>query len=175
VKSPTNFTEEYFLKYRETPVKLKPYSSKQEKIAKIYLKRIGDLLNNFDIKLMTRGSTAFKILGKGEVEVGVYPKDSDWLEVVKVLSKEFGEPETVEENYIRFNEIYKESEKEVEIILLKGREAEVDIKLHKYLIENPNLLEEYEEVKKKYCFSKREYQRQKNIFLNKVIGEIPDY
>jgi len=172
MKGLNKFPEEYFLKYKTKPVKLKPYNSKQEEFAQIYLNKIKEVLNGYDVRLKVRGSTSFKILGKGEVEVGVYPKEQEWGGVIEKLKRKFGEPENVEEDYVRFNDICEETE--VEIILLKGHEADVDIKLHDYMISHPALLKEYEEVKKKYCFSKREYQRQKHYFLSKVIEQIPE-
>lgn len=171
MKGLNKFPEEYFLKYKTKPVKLKPYNPKQEEIAQIYLNEIKEVLKGYDVRLKVRGSTSFKILGKGEVEVGIYPKDEEWIGVIEILKEKFGEPENIEEDYVRFNDKYEEIE--VEIILLKGHEANADIKLHDYMIANPRLLKEYEEVKKKYCFSKREYQRQKHYFLSRVIEKIP--
>ena len=171
MKGLNKFPEEYFLKYKTKPVTLKPYNLQQEQIAEIYIKKIGKVLKDYNIRLRIRGSTGFKIMGKGEVEVGVYPNDKEWNKVVDKLKSVFGEPENVETDYVRFNDIYKDTE--VEIILLKEHEADVDIKLHDYLIAHPELLKEYVDIKKKYCYSKREYQRQKHYFLSKVIESIP--
>lgn len=172
MKGLNKFPDEYFLKYKAKPVKLKPYNPKQGKIAQICLNKIKEVLEGCNFKLKARGSTLFKILGKGEVEVGVYPKDGDWNSVIEKFKAKFGEPENVENDYVRFNDVYGKTE--IEIILLKGREAYVDIKLHDYMVNHPDLLKEYEEVKKKYCFSKIEYQRQKHYFLSRVIEKIPE-
>lgn len=165
------FPDEYFLKYRQGPLKLHLYNPKQERVANYYIAKLRKLLGK-KVGLMIRGSTAFKILGKGEVEVGIYPKVSHWEGSIALLKRVFGNPENQEQNYLRFNDTYEG--KQVEIILLKGYEAEVDIKLHEYLIAHPKLLKEYEDIKIKYCFSKREYQRQKSEFLARVISEIPE-
>lgn len=167
------FDTNYFLKYKEKPVKLKPYDPQQEEVAQRYLEKIESLTHGVDIKLIVRGSTAFKILGKGDVEVGVYPLEKDWKKVACILKKTYGDPDNVEPNYMRFNQESSEGY-EVEIILLKGHEAKVDIKLTEYLKEHPELLRKYEEVKKKSAFSKREYQIQKNEFLTSVIHQIPE-
>lgn len=172
MKGLNKFPDEYFLKYSEKPVRLKPYDSKQQVIADYYLAKLKEIFKGQDVKLLVRGSTAFKIMGKGEVEVGVYPKAEDWQKTKILLTKAFGEPENIEEGYIRFND--KHDDVEVEIIVLIGHEADVDVKLHKYLINHPETLKEYEEVKKKNCFSKREYQRQKNKFLSEVIERISE-
>ncbi len=172
MKGLNKFSDQYFDKYRTTPVKLRPYSSKQKDVAEIYLNEISAILNNFNIKPTVRGSTLFEIYGKGEVEIGLYPKESDWNDVLMKLSFRFGKPEVVEKNYARFNDIYDKNEEEVEIILLKGYEAELDIRLHEFLVSRPDLLEQYVSIKKKYCYSKKEYQIQKNNFLNNVISMI---
>jgi len=167
------FDANYFLKYKEKPVKLKPYDPQQEEVALRYLDKIGSLMEGIDIKLLVRGSTAFRIFGKGDVEVGVYPLEKDWKKVAGILAKAYGDPDNVEPDYMRFNHESSEGY-EVEIILLKGHEAKVDVKLTEYLMDHPELLKEYEEVKRKSAFSKREYQIRKNDFLTSVIHKIPE-
>lgn len=171
MKGLNKFPDEYFLKYKEKPVRLKPYDPKQQIIADYYLSKLQNIFKGQEVKLMVRGSTAYKIMGKGEVEVGIYPQEKDWNKTKDLLTTTFGEPENVEENYMRFNDEHEGVE--VEIIVLMGHEADVDIKLHQYLISHPDLLVSYEQVKRKNCFSKREYQRQKNIFLSEIVEKIP--
>lgn len=57
---------------------------------------------------------------------------------------------------------------------MKGYEAKLDKEITKYLIENKKLLKEYGDIKKKYCYSKKQYQIQKNKFFQKVIRMIPE-
>ena len=167
------FNMDYFLKYKEKPVKLRPYNPQQEVVALRYLDEIRELTADFGPKLLIRGSTAFKILGKGDVEVGVYPQEKDWQKVADILTEAYGNPDNVEADYMRFNQESAE-QYEVEIILLKGHEAKVDLALTEYLISHPELLRRYEEIKKNSAHSKREYQIQKNNFLTDVIHQIPD-
>lgn len=162
--------EEYFLKFRETPVRLKPFSEKQTAIGNTYIKKVRKILKDVEVELAIRGSTAFKIMGKGEVEIGIYPKEENWGKVISLLSESFGPPENLETNYARFNGTHRN--KEVEIIVFKGYEAEVDKAQHKYLLSNLELLGEYIKIKKKYAFSKREYQRQKRKFLDRIVEQI---
>ncbi|MCX6783905.1 MAG: hypothetical protein NT141_02450 [candidate division WWE3 bacterium] len=166
------FTEDYFLKYSTKPVKIKPYDPQQTILGGFYISKISGYLKGIDAEVKLRGSSLFKIAGKGEVEVGVYLDEANWDLAIKEISKYFGKPENIESNYVKFNDVYEG--KENEIILLKGHEAEVDKKLHSYLVGHPKLLKEYAEVKKKYCFSKREYNIRKNDFLSSVISEIPE-
>lgn len=166
------FPEEYFLKYKTKPVKLKPFNPKQKRIANHYINKLRDLLKDFEVKLMIRGSTAFEILGKGDIEIGVYPEEKDWKQVISKLKDFFGEPENVEKDYVRFND--KKKEIEAEIIVLKGYEAKVDMRLTEYLTTHSALLKQYIQLKKKYTFSKREYQRQKSKFFAEVTRMIPE-
>jgi len=172
MKGLDKYPEEYFLKYKEKPVNIKPYNSSQTSVAMRYIKLLRHILKSTNATFMVRGSTLFKIQGKGDVEVGIYTRESEWETVLKKLEKRFSKPENLEENYARFNDV--QDGTEVEIIVLKGHEASVDIKLHKYLLKHKNLLAEYENIKKEYSFSKREYQRQKSRFLSKVILAIPE-
>lgn len=168
----TKFDDSYFLKYRTTPVHIRPFSSKQTRIARFLINQFKDQFKDFQIKYLIRGSTAFKIAGKGEIEVGVYPKTSDWQQVLDKLVKIYGSLENREEHYARVNSTIENLE--VEIILLKEHEAEVDIKLHRYLIDHSELLQRYERLKYDNCYSKRQYMIAKNKFLFDVITQIPD-
>lgn len=164
------FPDEYFLKYSTKPIKIRPYNPRQKETGERYISKIKELLKNYTVDVALRGSTLFQISGKGEVEVGIYPEPKDWYIIQEILGKEFGSPNNIEKNYAQFNSF--DDGIEVEIILLKEHSAEVDKKLHAFLLSHPDLLKKYEEVKKKYCFSKREYQIQKNKFLTNIIAQI---
>lgn len=166
------FDDGYFQKYRTTPVHIKPFSPKQTKIAEIIIDKLKEQLKDFDIKYLIRGSTAFKIAGKGEVEVGVYPQPNDWQKVLKKLTEFYGPMENQEESYARVNSQIEDTE--IEIIILKEHEADVDISLHRYLIDHPQLLQDYEDLKKDNCYSKRQYMIAKNKFLTEVVESVPD-
>ena len=58
--------------------------------------------------------------------------------------------------------------------VLKGHEAKLDLALALFLKEHPKLLKEYVDLKKGFCFSKREYQIEKNRFFTKVTKMIPE-
>ena len=164
------FNASYFEKYRTTPVHIRPFSSKQTRIAKKIIATLRKQLTEFKIFYLVRGSTAFKISGKGEVEVGVYPHPVDWQPVLDALARYYGPPENLEDHYARFNTSVED--REVEIIILKEHEAEIDINLHRYLLSHPKLLQDYEMIKQQFSFSKREYMKAKNKFLSHVIDLI---
>jgi hypothetical protein len=170
VKALNKFSSDFFLKYSTGPVKLKPFDPRQRELGNKYIAELETILPDIEIKM--RGSSIFEIAGKGETEIGIYPQEQDWDEAVSKLIRRFGRPEQQDPNYAQFVE--KISGTEIEIILLKGYEAEVDKKLHAFLSSRPDLLKKYAMIKRKYCFSKREYQRQKNIFFQEIIKLIPD-
>jgi len=171
MKGLPKFPKKYFEKFNTKPVKINSFDPRSKKIATDYLKKLEKLLKGLDFKILHRGSTAFGIAGKGDIEIGVYPTNRDWDKVLKRLESHFGEAGNLEENYARFNDQVDGCE--VEVILLRGYEAVVDQKMTQFLKNNPKLLDEYETLKKQFSFSKREYQIQKDKFLRKVIRMIP--
>jgi GrpB-like predicted nucleotidyltransferase (UPF0157 family) len=162
----------YFDKFDTDPVSIKPFDPRSRTIAAECLVKLRDLFTGLDTELSHRGSTAFGISGKGDVEIGVYPSEETWAEVLQRLEGVYGEAGNIEKNYVRFNDA--RGDYEIEIIVLRGYEAKVDKRLAEYLKEHPELLKDYEDVKKKYAYSKREYQRAKDRFLRSVVRMIPD-
>ena len=86
------------------------------------------------------------------------------------LESRYGQAGNVEENYVRFNSML--AGYDVEIIVLMGYRAEVDQKLTGYLLQHPELLKEYEQLKSRYAFSRREYQIQKDRFFRRVVADL---
>ena len=164
--------DSYFEKFSDKPVYIKPYDPKSKQIAVEYIALLKNLLKEFDVKILHRGSTAFGIAGKGDVEIGIFPSKEDWKLVVSKLRERFGELGNIEDEYARFND--EKGGFEIEIILQKGETAKIDIALTNYLHGSPELLKTYEEIKKKYSYSKREYQIQKDKFLRSVINSMPE-
>jgi GrpB-like predicted nucleotidyltransferase (UPF0157 family) len=163
---------DYFDKFDTAPVSITPFDPRSTEIAAEYLVKLRDLFGGLDVELAHRGSTAFGIAGKGDVEVGVYPSDEAWGEVLERLEDFCGQAGNVEENYVRFNDAV--DEYEIEIIVLRGYEARVDKRLTEYLMGHTELLGEYEKIKRRYAYSRREYQRAKDRFLRAVVEMIPD-
>jgi len=166
------FEKEYFQKFSTKPVTIKPYDPKSKVVAEKYIKKLTKLLESFNVEIIHRGSTAFKISGKGDVELGVYPTEGTWFQVLENLVNYYKGVGCLENNYARFNDELDGFE--IEVIMMKGHEATVDKKLTKYLLANPEILKKYEKIKGKYSFSKREYQIQKDKFLRGVVSQIPD-
>lgn len=172
MKGLPKFSKEYFERFSTNPVLIKPFDPRSLEVAAKYKKRLDILLKPFRLIACHRGSTYFGIAGKGEIEFGVYPKKEDWYKVLVAIINYYKAIGNLENEYARFND---NSEGfEVEIILMTGHIAVVDKKLNEYLKSNPVLLKEYEEVKRKWPFSKREYMVQKDKFLRTVVSQIPD-
>lgn len=168
---PRPLPESYFDKYKDKKVKIKPFDPRTGLVAKKYIETLRGILGSLGDDVVHKGSTAMGIAGKGEIEIGVYPKVGDWDKVVRLLSDHYGKIENQEEDYARFNDVYDGIE--IEIILMKGLSAEVDKKLTEYLVSNQQILKEYENLKYEYCYSKREYMIQKDKFFRKIINMIP--
>lgn len=165
-------SDSYFDKFKDKKVKIKPFDPRTKLVAKKYIETLRKILDDLDVEIVHKGSTAMGIAGKGEIEVGIYPKVGDWEKVVQLLTDHYGKIGNQEEDYVRFNDIYDGIE--IEVILMRGRDAEIDKKLFEYLISNPQILKEYEDLKYEYCYSKRKYMKQKDKFFRKVIETIPD-
>lgn len=166
----SSLSDSYFDKYKDKKVKIKPFDPRTKLVAKKYIEKLREILGNLGVEIVHKGSTAMGIAGKGEIEVGIYPKVGDWEEVVQRLTNHYEKIGNQEEDYVRFNDIYDGIE--IEIILMKGVSAEIDKKLFEYLISNPQILKEYEEIKYKYCYSKKDYMIQKDKFFRKIINMI---
>jgi len=168
----TQIPNTYFDKYKNKKVTIKPFDPGIRSIAQQYIDKLSQTLSHFNPEIVHRGSTAMGIAGKGEIELGVYPKETDWQQIIQLLIKHFGEVNNLEKNYARFNDIFRHIE--IEIILMKGYEAILDKKLTLYLLSHPQLLKEYEKLKYKYCHSKKDYMIQKDKFFRRVIEMIPE-
>lgn len=168
----TELPDSYFERFANRPVKIIPYDPKAKVVTSKYILKLRDLLSNFKVEILHRGSTAFGIAGKGEIELGVFPVKKDWGGVIDKLKSHFGKVDNEEENYARFNDDYEGFE--IEVILMRGKDAEIDKRLTEYLKTHPKLLKEYESIKYKYAFSKKEYMIQKDKFFRRVVAEIPE-
>ena len=171
MKSLNKFTKEFFDRYEEKPVKLNPYSDEMKYLADKYLQELKILLNSQEVELEIIGSVAYQI-SASDVEIAVYATEKKWVEILDILKNKYGNPVNLDNEFARFKirgEIYKFS-----IHVYCGYEGEVSKKMTKFMISNPSLIEDYKNLKEKYCFSQKEYQYQKNAFLEKVIKQIPE-
>ncbi len=171
MKNLDEHSSDYFDKFSTAPVAIKPFDPIAKLIAASYIEKLQTLLGD-SVEIRHRGSTAFEITGKGDIEFGVYPSSKDWERVLEKLECSCGQAQNIEENYVRFNDTV--NEYEIEVIVLRGYPARVDMRLTEYLLSHRELLEEYERLKKQYAFSKRVYQQEKDRFFQSIISLIPD-
>lgn len=168
----TKFTKEYFEQFRTTPLKLSPFDPNAKKIANRYIEEIQNLLFETKCTVRLRGSTAFEILGKGDIDIAVYSSEKEYSLIKKIITREFVKPVAEGIDFTAYE--FAEDAYKIEISLMKGIEARVDEKLTDFMLNNRHYIKEYEKLKKKYCFSKREYLIQRNMFFSKVVKLIPD-
>lgn len=171
MKSLNKFTKEFFDRYEEKPVKLIPYLDDMKSLADKYLQELETLLSGQEAELEIIGSVAYKIPAS-DVEIAVYTTEKNWKEILNILKNKYGNPVNLDNEFARFkirSEIYKFS-----IHVYCGYEGEVSKKMTKFMILNPGLIEDYKNLKEKYCFSQKEYQYQKNAFLENVTKQIPN-
>lgn len=173
MKPLTKFSDEYFDKYSDTPVKVKPFDPKKKELGLRLLAELKCLLASFPAtEEYLTGSTALEIAGKGDLEFGIFPSEKDWDGVRAVLTDRFGPEANIEEEFIRV--IWKYEKEEIDVSMLRGHEGAVILATTQYLLEHPELRQEYEQIKYQYAYSKKEYQREKNRFFQKVAEIIPE-
>lgn len=165
-----NKSPEFFEKYKEKPKKLFVYGPKIQALSDKYLEKVKKLVGEFG-KVEPIGSVVYKIPA-GDVEVAVYPKEGKFAEVVKILEREFGKPETERDDFVKFE--IEVGEIEVSINVYQGYEALFCRNFTKYMLDHPKLIEEYQKIKQEFSYSKREYQKQKYKFYDRILPEIPD-
>lgn len=167
------FPDDYWQKFSEEPVTILPFDPRSPSVAKKYLLKLNSILNNFPtITLYHRGSTSLGIAGKTEIEVGVLPGEDNWYQVIVYLSQQYKGLGNLDDEYCRFNDHFEGFQ--IEIILLRGYSAKLDLALHEYMSNNQQVLKEYEQLKHNSCHSKRVYYQNKDQFFRKVIERIPD-
>jgi hypothetical protein len=162
--------KEYFDKFKDKKVNITSWDPKSKNVALRYVSKLKHILKDVNAEIIHKGSTAYQIAGKGEIEIGVYPNEADWEETMKLLEENIGEVNNLENNYARFNDNYEGFE--IEVILMKGYDAVVDKKLTEFLMNSKQLLEEYKKLKYKYSYSKKDYMIAKDKFFRKVISKI---
>lgn len=162
----------YYERFSTKPVAVMPFDERAPAVAAAYGEGLARILRDADVTILHRGSTALGIAGKGDIEFGVYPAAEDWDRVIARLQAIYGPPGSLETDFARFN--HESDGFQIEIILLRDDAARLDRALHSYLRNHPALLLEYEAVKRRSSYSRREYQRQKDAFLRMVVAMIPD-
>lgn len=172
MKPITEFTKEQFAKLAHTPVHIKPFDPRNRLIAREYMKQLDVLLLPWNVQAKIIGSTAYGIAGKGSIEIGIFLNSGNWESIIGKLEENFGKMEEVESDFAEFHDEFQDYT--VKVMLFKGHVAKVNRKLHDFFLNHPDALKRYEELKKKFSYSRRDYQEQKQEFINDIIEELPE-
>lgn len=159
---------EYYLRYDETPVKQLPHDPLTKKIAGQTILSLKKLIGQ-NTEVLHMGSSALEIAGKNDIEIYIYSKD--WEGDKKILARKYGWPGYSEDEFIRFNDTV--GNFELEIIMVRGYVGDLIKSVHKYFLGHPEARRSYEKIKQKYSHSKREYQRHKDKFFEKIVENLP--
>lgn len=172
MKNTRKKSPEYFKRFDENPVELKPHDPSLNSIALELVDRLYILLKNLPVEIIHIGSTAYKIAGKGEIEIGIFTDDTNWDKVKTRLTPLYGRPKFEVEERVRYNTQFKW--KAIEILLMRGDTAKLNKAVHTELIGNTSKLAEYEEIKESSKHSNREYLIAKNKFFEDIIASLPE-
>lgn len=158
--------------YKTNPVPHEPWNPYTKTIASKMMAELRNRLEGLEFEIIHMGSTALELAGKNEVEMYIYPAPQAWDEALRILTSAYGEPGYTSPEFIRFNSDLEGFE--IEIMQMRGYVGKLNKAVYRYLSEHPDLCAEYVEVKRKYCFSKWEYQRHKDQFFKKLVRQIPE-
>lgn len=167
---PISLDESIFEKMSTKPVVLKPFDPRTKAAALALMVILDEQVATWGIRSVLHGSTALELEGKGEIEVSLYLDDETWEPVKSHLFALYGQPYSQEENFVNINTEYRSID--VEIILLRGHDAEVNRALMDYLHSHPDACAEYVRIKRQYAFSRQEYYRQKHRFFCGIIEQL---
>jgi GrpB-like predicted nucleotidyltransferase (UPF0157 family) len=167
---PIPLDDTYFAKFSTKPVDLKPFDPRTKEAALALMAILNAQVAAWGIRSVLHGSTALELEGKGEIEVVLYLNDENWVPVKAHLIEMYGPPHSEEENFVNINTVYNGID--VEIILVRGHDAEVNRAIMDYLHTHLDACADYVALKRRYASSRREYYRQKHLFFCQIIEQL---
>lgn len=166
------FSKDYYTKLPHAPVLIKPFNPQMKLIGKEYIKNIEQILSPWHVKAKIIGSTAYEIAGQGGIEVGIYLTNSNWNEVLNRLEHMDIQKDVLEHEFAQYIDNYQGYK--IDLLLMKGHTARVNKHIYDFFIKHPDIAQKYEAIKKKFSYSKQEYQKQKTEFINDIVEELPE-
>lgn len=163
-------SKKYFEQFRTSPLKLLPYDANALTVADKHIQILKGVLIDTKTEIVHRGSTSLGISGKGDIDVAIYATPAEWLKARNILISHFGNPDAFGDEFAAFN--LSDGNYKIEISLMKGRQRIVSKALTNFLLQHPQIVKDYEELKQKYCYSKREYLIQRDKFFREIIKKI---
>lgn len=148
---------------------IRPFNPKGLDIAGQIIKDIKSVEPDLEVVLM--GSLALKIWGQEDIDINVFCIKSRQVNHLDNFKNLFGQPSRQGKNYIGWD--FQRDGFSVDIRLTDptSKNTIAQIEVFNLLKNNPNLLKEYEKIKKEARHSTyKEYQTRKFEFFNKVLA-----
>ena len=160
----------WFMKFSPTkPVKIVPYNPKILVIVNEFTKLLRKTIGN-NVTIEHRGATALGISGVGEVDLYIMVSPKKWKKILSKLEKKFGKPGSLDHEWARFNQVYKNIEFEIMLVHENCKDNIENQIFFNHLKSNKKDLERYEQLKVKYSrVSEREYYLQKDKFIKRIL------
>ncbi|KKQ18833.1 MAG: hypothetical protein US31_C0001G0020 [Berkelbacteria bacterium GW2011_GWA1_36_9] len=146
---------------------LEPYDPKTPNITEKYVKKINNAEPNLEV--IHIGASALGISGQGDIDLFILCPRNSFSKYRLSLIKELGKPIS---GISLTQWHFEEDSHDIEIYLADPIEESTarQIRVHKILSSNPNLLKKYELLKESVANdSYREYQCQKYEFYNQIL------
>jgi len=161
---------EYFNRFSENPVDIRPFDPDSKKQSYGYLEILNKLLSPFEASAELFGSTELEIDGKGEWEFAVWLTDGQWYPVLTQLINHYRSIYTLLEDFAVFNDIWAETK--IEVIPMRGETARRNRAIMDFWRNNPAAVKEYEQAKYQYAHSRREYYWWKENFIADILESL---
>ena len=125
-----------------------------------------------DLEVVLLGSLPLKITGQEDIDIDVYCIKSEQPKYLDNFKKLFGEPGRIGKNSIGWD--FQRDGFSVDVWLTDptAETTKAQVQVFNLLKNNPNLLQEYERIKKEAKdLPYKEYQRRKYEFYNKILRD----
>ena len=159
--------KEYFNRFSENPVEIRPFDPGSKKQSYHYLETLNEILAPFEASAELFGSTELEIDGKGEWEFAIWLTDDQWYPVLTHLINHYRSIYMLLDDFAVFNDIWAETK--VEVIPMRGETAQRNRTIMDFWRNNPTALKEYEQAKYQYAHSRREYYWWKENFIADIL------
>jgi len=161
--------DDWFMKFSDTEkVKITQYNPNIKCIFNEFKQILIKQLGKIDVKHM--GASALRISGHGEIDLYIPITPTKFNSLLEKLTKLYGKPGSLDEEWARFNHKYKNTEFEIMLVHKNCSDYKDTAKFFNYLKAHPKDAKKYEQLKKKYAIiSKREYCKQKGKFIRDIL------
>ena len=153
---------------KDKKVKIYPFSSKSTEVAKEIINIIHNTYPDLEIKHV--GASALKISGQNDLDIYIFSNPKNFDKYLPGIIEIFGEPLHRHETFCEWKLQKEEFNIELYLTAKDSPTMQKQIKVFETLRDNPDLLEEYEKLKKSMNGkSFKEYQEKKYEFYHKIL------